>query len=54
MTLDLCWLENCLYYDSRVVIYDRKNVFKIGPRDAPMEKDKLSKNKEYFVQWPIL
>ena len=23
---------NCLYYDSRTVIYDRKNVYKIGHR----------------------
>ena len=24
MTLESYWLENCLYYDSRVVIYEHK------------------------------
>ena len=29
MTLELYWLENCLYYDSRVIIYERKMFYRI-------------------------
>ena len=28
--LESYWLENCSYYDSRVVIYARKNVYKMA------------------------
>ena len=32
MTLESYWLENRLYYDSRVVIYDIKMFYKIDHR----------------------
>ena len=41
MTLESHWLENCIYYDSRVVIYERKMFCRIEHRFWNKKSQKL-------------
>ena len=39
MTLELYWIQNCPYYNSRVVIYDRKMFIRLATGSVCRKKE---------------